>query len=203
MTRNWNSSAPDKGEIEGTFTAVKNSDSEPRELNEEPKKVGGKHTAYLGDQVVGTRTSKTRNYEYAVVTQWSETRSRKAAYGYEWTPTDIENYEYYKTMAALPTHGGIYSRYSNAARSQVEFNCDSHDVARARKFMEAYPTLPDYIDGRRDQLVARHEEKVAAGEFSPVATSWHSTKALAERQAYTMHSRYDVEAVWVVKVERH
>lgn len=190
VARQYDSSAPDKGEIEGTFTAVK---AEPQ--------VGGKFTAYLGDEIVGTRTSKTRNYTHAVVVELSKTMALKEAKEVALDKTDRANFRFYHEVAKMQP-GQLYSGRSGSGQ-HFEFPVDGIDVREAQEFVENYPTLDEYESWLQEQAMRRWEDDLVKGAFEAAAVSWHQTQSLANAAADAWVKKRTVAKVWVVKAEKH
>lgn len=159
-----------------------------------------KYEAYLGDEMVGKRTTKSRTYTHAVVIQFDEDQARTEAYDTDLSTKFMKghrrNYAYKAEIAGLPATGGTTHHTNNGHKFTL--NHDADDVAKERDFLAKYPTPEAHCEAIRVRRIERFENAVESGEYEPGVTGWCGRLDLAQKLASKNEGQHWVRNVWIV-----
>jgi len=134
-----------------------------------------KFTASYAGRVVGTRSSKTMTYAFAIVAQHNEAKARKAAY--EFADNDHERRHFdYMVACANGTHA--HSQWASGLGRGMTVG-----ERYAAELAEFGGTCEGYIAKRRGEMIAHFESNLAAGHFEPHVAAWSQTRHNAEKAA--------------------
>ncbi len=146
-----------------------------------------KFTALLDGQVIGTRTSDSRDYTHVIVGQRDIEAARRHAYGYQATKTDASNFRHY--MSILDGTSEFLVKASWRTDAEHTAHCASM-VESTERSLGGARTLEDYIAVLRNRAIASFEKAAQGGAFDMGALQWSMSEANARKAAASWSQRY-------------
>lgn len=146
-----------------------------------------KFIALLDGQVIGARTTASRDYTHFIVGTPNIEAARRHAYDYKGTKTDASNYRFH--LAFLDGTSEFLRQVDwRTAEEQAEHN--ARYIESSRKELAGIENLEQYVASVRQRYIASFEERVAAGHFNPGVLQWSMSEANARKAAGGWSQRY-------------
>jgi hypothetical protein len=139
------------------------------------------YTATYNGKIVGTRKSP-RAYQFAIVIQRDVEAARKAAYEFQPTATDRENFEYEARIAnAAPGAPINHGNRHNHPHGDIVLKHTVDQIDRAKAAIVG--GWEGYVARKRDIRIEWFQSALAKGDFEPQVHGWSMSARNAQKMA--------------------
>jgi len=133
-----------------------------------------------------------RTYTHIVVGHWDLDRARKAAFNYQGSDLDRQNFDYYQRQVDLGVAG---LKAEHAAKWKYPRDDADFEREYANALYHVQGGFEGYVDRKRRDCIEHFHKSVGEGGFNPFAFAWCGRLDLAMKQADAARKRglLDVE----------